>query len=85
MAHAQPARPIAARPSTLRATIFLPRPALAGVPAVPALDRDPGKVVADVEDGYLTAKAAKEEFGVVIEKGKLSAAKTAALRKKLSV
>jgi N-methylhydantoinase B len=48
-----------------------------------ALDRDPRKVLADVEDGYLTVKAAKEEFGVVIQNGKLSVAKTAALRKKL--
>lgn len=48
-----------------------------------ALDRDPRKVLADVEDGYLTIKAANEEFGVVIENSKLSVAKTAALRKRI--
>jgi N-methylhydantoinase B len=48
-----------------------------------ALDRDPRKVAADVQEGYLTPYLAKEMFGVVIKNGKVSDAQTKALRKAL--
>jgi N-methylhydantoinase B len=35
----------------------------------PARDRDPSHVAADLRDGYITPKAAREQYGVVVEPG----------------
>jgi hypothetical protein len=48
-----------------------------------ALERDPRKVLADVDDGYLTTALARDMFGVVIKSGKVANAPTTALRKKM--
>lgn len=47
------------------------------------LDRDPALVLADVENGYVSAAAAQRDYGVVIDTGKrkVDAAATAALRR----
>ena len=47
----------------------------------PALERDPQCVLDDVLDGYLTRKAAKRDFGVVITpRGRLNRRATEKLR-----
>jgi N-methylhydantoinase B len=50
------------------------------------LDRDPERVLKDVIDGYITAKAAHELYGVVLdERGRnIDRAATQALRQRMS-
>ena len=46
------------------------------------LERDPGQVLSDVLDGYITTDDAKRDYGVVIgEEGALDVAATAASRR----
>ncbi len=47
------------------------------------LGREPGRVAADVAAGYLTRKYAREVYGVVLRRGKVDAATTAAERKRI--
>ncbi|RMF85597.1 MAG: hydantoinase B/oxoprolinase family protein, partial [Nitrospinota bacterium] len=47
------------------------------------LDRDPDKVLKDVEDEFITREAAESEYGVVIRNGRVDQAQTEALRHRL--
>jgi N-methylhydantoinase B len=49
------------------------------------LDREPDRVLKDVQDGYVTAQSARENYGVVLsnDNRKLDAAATAALRQRM--
>ena len=44
------------------------------------LEREPSKVLADVLDGFITAKMAKTDYGVVIRNKAVNQAATAQLR-----
>ncbi len=44
------------------------------------LDRDPARVALDVKRGYVSAEAARRDYGVVLHEGALDTAATAALR-----
>lgn len=46
--------------------------------------REPTEVLADVLDGRVSAEAAQQSYGVVVEAGQVEPAKTAALRSKLA-
>jgi len=45
-------------------------------------ERDAGRVLADVRDGYLSAGAAQDKYGVVIVDGRVDAAATALRRER---
>jgi N-methylhydantoinase B len=51
------------------------------------LEREPDRVLKDVIDGYITAKAARELYGVALsnDNRRIDATSTAALRERLSV
>ncbi len=44
------------------------------------LDREPARVLADVLQGYVSDSSAREEYGVVVDRGEVDGAATAALR-----